>query len=308
MNRTAVRPSAVLIPLTAIVLSASGCMVTVDSAEFTVRQEKRFEVRGAPDVTLITFDGSMEIRSWDKPGVLVEIEKRGADQAQAEAIEVRAEQAGDVITLEVKKPSAAARNLIGFNVSPSAKIIASVPRKSRIVARSGDGSISVERIEGSVDIDTGDGSVRGYDLAGTIRVHTGDGTVRLEHVDGSVEVDSRDGSANLSGKLAAVKLITGDGTVSVRAEDGSVMSEEWELRTGDGPVRLEVPGDFAANLDASTGDGRVRVEGLAEAAGSTDSEAAAAETSRRELRLAIGGGGKLLRLRSGSGSITVKKL
>ena len=34
---------------------------------------------GTPDLHLTTFDGAIEIRSWDRPDVLVEIEKRGAD-------------------------------------------------------------------------------------------------------------------------------------------------------------------------------------------------------------------------------------
>ena len=309
MKTSPVRPLAAAVSVLVVAFGAAGCVVSVDSSEYTAREEKRFEVRGEPEVRLVTFDGSVEIRSWDQQAVAVEIEKRGQDKEQAEAIEVRAEQSGDVIRIEVKKPAAGTRDLIGFKVSPSAKIIASVPRKSRIVARSGDGSMSVERIEGTIDIDTGDGSIRGFDLAGNIRIHTGDGSVKLEHVGGSIDVDTADGSVQLSGKLSSVKLRTGDGTVTVRAADGSSMADEWEIRTGDGGVRLEVPAEFAANIDASTGDGRVRLEGLSAA----EPEAPSAdrdedERSRREMKVPIGGGGKLLRLRTGSGSISVKRL
>lgn len=307
MNRQVLRPLAAPVALCATLVSA-GCMVTVDSSEYTAREEKRFEVaRGVPELTLVTFDGSVEIRSWDQPAVQVEIEKRGPNKQAAEAIEVRAEQAGNVIRLEVKKP---AGETVGFlRQSPSAKLIALVPRRATVVARSGDGSIVVERVEGDLDLDTGDGSVRGYDLAGRVRIHTGDGSVRLEQIAGTLDVDTGDGTVNVAGKLQGVKVVTGDGTIVVRAEEGSAMADAWEVRTGDGGVRLELPAGFAANLDASTADGRVRLEGVDAATSEAEpADEHGEERARREVKRALGGGGKNLRLRSGSGTITVTGL
>ena len=56
---------------------SAGCVVAVDSHSEIVREEKRFTVQGTPDLRVATFDGSIQIQAWDKPGVLVEIEKRG---------------------------------------------------------------------------------------------------------------------------------------------------------------------------------------------------------------------------------------
>ncbi|RPJ54659.1 MAG: hypothetical protein EHM24_31485 [Acidobacteria bacterium] len=170
--------------------------------------------------------------------------------------------------------------------------------------RSGDGSISLERIDGRIEVNTGDGRLSGEDIRGTLRAHTGDGTIRFLDIQGEVDIDTGDGGGELAGKLASVRLRTGDGTVRVRAEDGSAMTDDWEIRTGDGGVRLELPEGFAANLDASTGDGRVSVEGFGEpgSAGHDDEE------SRAAIKRPLGSGGKLLRLRTGSGSINVRKL
>ena len=118
----------------ALLLPTTACMISVDGGDFTVREEKRFDVTGTPDLTLITFDGSMEIRSWDRPTVLVEIEKRANDKAAADAMEVRAEQSGNVIRLEVKKPATATGSRFGMT-SRSARIIATVPKSCNLVAR-----------------------------------------------------------------------------------------------------------------------------------------------------------------------------
>ena len=61
---------------------ASGCVVSVDSQGQIVREEKRFSVKGVPNLHLATFDGSIELRSSDQHDVVVEIEKRGATKEE----------------------------------------------------------------------------------------------------------------------------------------------------------------------------------------------------------------------------------
>lgn len=279
----------------------TGCVVTVDANRYTEREEKRFQVNGVPDISLNTFDGSIELRSWDRPEVRIDIEKRAGDKAQAQAITVKAEQSGNTITIDVQKP-VASQVVVGFGTTPSAKVVATVPRRSNITARSGDGSITIERIDGAVDLTTGDGTVRGLDLSGPLRAHTGDGSLRFENVSGSVDLQTGDGGARLSGKLRVVKLRTGDGSVQVLAEPGSSMSDEWDIRTGDGGLRLELPDGFDATLNATTNDGGVRVVGFG---GPTS--ASKDDDQARSLVRPIGTGGKLLRLRSESGTILVRK-
>jgi Toastrack DUF4097 len=300
MRRDALRRPGTLAAVAVAALLASACDITVDAGPYSMHEEKRFQVGGTPDLSLATFDGSLEIRSWDKPEILIEIEKRASDKAMAEAITVSAEQSGNTITVVVRKPDGH-QPAFGFKVSPSARIVASVPRRCNVVARSEDGSINIERVDGRIELRTGDGSVRGVGLAGTLNVHTGDGSLRFDDVSGAVNLESGDGGARVSGTLQAVTVKTGDGSVELRADDGSVMSGDWDIRTGDGGLRLDLPRSFSADLDASTGDGSVSVRGFGEpTAGGKDEE------SRRALKRALGAGGKLLRLRSDSGSIVVR--
>jgi DUF4097 and DUF4098 domain-containing protein YvlB len=288
----------------AAMLLTSACEIAVNAGPYSVHEEKRYSVAGTPDLQLTTFDGSMEIRSWDRAEILIEVEKRAADKTTAESIVVKADQSGNTITIDVTRPDGGP---LRFRNAPSARIVASVPRRCNITARSGDGSISIERVTGRIDLHTADGSMRGFDLAGSIRVNTQDGSLRFEDIAGSIDMESGDGSARLTGKLDAVKLRTGDGSVEVRAADGSAMADDWEIRTGDGGLRIELPAAFDAMLDASTADGAVRVRGFGEPSGAGrrgDDEA----DSRGELRRPLNKGGKLLRLRSDSGTITVHTL
>jgi hypothetical protein len=295
-------------PLAAVLglaLSAGACVISVDSAVFAARDEKRFAVTGKPDLTIVTFDGTIEIRAWDRPEVVVEVEKRASDKALVDAIQVKTEQVGNRIIVEVPRPSTNANSLrIGHRaffgyVDSSARLTVSVPRESDLTARTGDGSITIERVSGRLELTTGDGSIRATDLGGSLKAHSDDGSLRLVDINGWADVDTGDGGIELTGTLSAVRARTGDGSVTVRAEPGSATSDAWEIRTGDGGITVEVPDTFGAELDASTGDGSVRVEG--------PTLTVAGERERRSVRGTMAGGGRLLRIRTGSGSIHIRR-
>ena len=73
---------------------ASGCVVSVDHEGYIEHEEKRFAVATVVDLRLYTFDGAMEVRSWDRAEVLIQIEKRGPDKDAVSKIEVLADQQG----------------------------------------------------------------------------------------------------------------------------------------------------------------------------------------------------------------------
>ena len=54
------------------------------------REEKTFSTSGKADVSVGTFDGSIEVRPWDRPEVQVIIEKRARDKAAADEIDASA--------------------------------------------------------------------------------------------------------------------------------------------------------------------------------------------------------------------------
>lgn len=268
-----------------VLLMGPGCIDIVgsDLAKYVEREEKHFAVSGRADVKLSTFDGSIEVRPWDKAEVQVVVEKRARDKADAEEIDIRSEQSGNRVVVEVKARKSDNRGLhLGWNNSRSAKLIVSMPPSADLSARSGDGSIDVERITGHVDLRSGDGSIHARDLGGDIAATSGDGSIKL------------------TGKLAGVRAHTGDGSVTVRAENGSAAGSDWEISTGDGSVTLELPDAFGAELDAHTGDGGIQMHDITVAD-------VTGRISRNSVRGRIGAGGKQLRVRTGDGSITLKR-
>jgi DUF4097 and DUF4098 domain-containing protein YvlB len=283
----------------AAVLASSGCVVGVDSQGHTAREEKRFEVAGIPEVHLVTFNGSIDVRTWDRDEVLVEVQKRGQTREDVESIEVKADQSGNRVQVEARRPQGGDTLLgIGIHISRSARLIATVPRRANVLVRTGDGTIRIDRVDGRIELRTGDGSVKGTDLKGAVTIDTGDGTVTLQNVEGALDARTGDGGVSASGKLDAVRVRTSDGTVTLRAEPGSVMSDNWDVSTGDGGVVLYLPDGFGAEIDAQTNDGRVSAD--------HDLGVDARRSDGHTLRGRLGDGGHTLKVRTGDGGISLR--
>ena len=88
--------------LTAVALGRTACVVNVDHEGTIERDEKRFTVEKIAELHLYTFDGAIEVRSWDRPEVVVQIEKRGQDKDAVAKIEILSEQKGDRLQVEAR--------------------------------------------------------------------------------------------------------------------------------------------------------------------------------------------------------------
>jgi DUF4097 and DUF4098 domain-containing protein YvlB len=294
-------------------IALAGCEVNLNTEGLSARETRTFKVSGQPEVILDTFDGAIELHSWDRPEVEVEVEKRAMEQSLLDEIKIETQQKGNTVTVKVVGPDRLQHRgiTVGVHISPTARLRVAVPRNSNIQANSADGSIRAEAIEGKLVLTTSDGSVTGTRLGGNIQVRSGDGAIRLDNVTGTVDLETTDGSIGLEGKPAVLKARTGDGSIRTTIEPDTAMSDNWDLTTSDGSVTLVLPGTFNAELDAETSDGVVRashplLEGDTEVRVRGEGSDERRER-RRMLRSKMGEGGKLLRIRTGDGSIRIER-
>jgi Putative adhesin len=210
----------------AATVALAGCTVNLNAERITRSEERRFTVTGKPEVSLKTFDGAITVQSWDKPEVLITIERQAGDEESLQTITVKADQQGNRITVEVTAPEHTGGIVIGTHVGRSASLTVSLPREADVAARSGDGAVTIANVAGTLDVNTGDGAV------------------------------------NVRGSRGELLVRTGDGGISIRAGAGSTATTDWDIQTGDGSVTIDVAEGFGAELEARTGDGRVDVRDL----------------------------------------------
>jgi hypothetical protein len=288
--------------LSVLVLAGAACTVNIDHEGHIEREERRFPAASVLDLHLYTFDGVIEVRAWDRPEVLVEIEKRGQNPETVSEIQVVTEQTGNRIQVEARHSGSRGVFIgIGRFTSTSARFTVSVPRRTNVVARTGDGSILVQRVDGSLELRTGDGTIHAVETAGEMLAESGDGRIQLDEVSGRIEARTDDGSVRLTGTPSALRARSGDGSIVLRLRRGTVMAEDWMVSTDDGSISVELPDGFSATIEADPGsDGRARSDvELIDASGGT--------RETRVLRGRLGDGGHTLLLRTGDGTIRLTR-
>ena len=286
-------------------LTAAACTIDVQgegtSRGVVVHEQKRFAVTGTPDLFLRTFDGSIELRAWDRDEILVDIERRAESMSRARDIEVETVSEGGSVRIEAKPPRRSGDFIhFGISTAPSVRLTVTVPRKLNVEARTGDGAIYASAITGRMELRTGDGSVRLQRVTGDITVSTGDGSVSARELAGLVNVVTGDGSVEMSGQFEEVRARTGDGAIGIDVLPGSTMRRRWNVSTGDGSVMMRLPAEFDADLDAHTGDGTIVTSGV-----EVTPRPQNPDQRRRNVRGRIGAGGEELTVRTGDGSINI---
>ena len=237
---------------------------------------KTYQLTGKPDLQIETSDANIRISTWAQHTIEAKVVTSRYKIGEG-GIHVEEHQAGDSVQIEVHYPHHVFNIEFGSN---RVDIVIQMPREGNVNLRTGDGKIEIAGLKGGMDLHTGDGSENLDDVEGKLHATTGDGHIRA------------------SGRFDELELKTGDGSVEVRANAGSALNAGWRLETGDGSVSLEVPGDLAADVDLHTSDGHIDLDLPVTTSG---------KIRQNEIQGKLNGGGSSLVIRTGDGSIHLKK-
>ena len=237
---------------------------------------KNYTLSGKPDLRIETSDANIRVTTWDQNTIEAKVITSRYKIGEG-GIHVDARQTGNVVEIEVRYP----HHYVGFDWgNHRVDIIIQMPREGNVNLRTGDGRIELAGLKGQMDL------------------HSGDGSENLDNVDGKLHATTGDGHIQANGRFDELELKTGDGHVDVRAGTGSSLASSWRLETGDGSVSLEVPANFAADVDLHTSDGHIDLDLPVAAEG---------KIRGNDIHGKINGGGSLLTIRTGDGSIHLRK-
>jgi DUF4097 and DUF4098 domain-containing protein YvlB len=239
---------------------------------------KTFTITGKPDLRVETSDANIRVDTWDQNNIEAQVTAEGWKIGEG-GVKVLGHQTGDSVELEVRLP---------HNVC-----IVCVHTASHRV----DVEIHVPR-EGSVSLRTSDGSIRLSNLKGNMDLQSSDGDQDIDSVDGSLRAHASDGHIKAAGRFDSLQLSSGDGLLEARALAGSTIRSNWDLHTGDGSVTLRLPEAFAADVDLHTGDGHISLEMPVSVEG---------KLGQNNIHGKLNGGGNLLTIHTGDGSIRLEK-
>jgi hypothetical protein len=271
----------------------------VERIERSVTEQVQIEMQATSPSILVRVDrGSIVVEGSGRETVDVEFEtvaRAGTEQAAEAALlaaRTRAVREGDRVTIEATRT--------GGLSSPTSRLRTNVsvraPRGARLDLRTHDGSVSIESTEGDIDVESADGRIELRDVRGKMKLRAADGRIRGEDLEGEIDALSEDGPVELSGAFRGLRAVTSDGRVRIEAVRSLPDRSSWMLRSSDGSIRLLVPDDFAAELDASAADGDIdlAVSGFV------------GDRSDRRVRGTLGGGGPLVLITASDGRVTIR--
>jgi DUF4097 and DUF4098 domain-containing protein YvlB len=238
---------------------------------------KTYTITGKPELRVETSDADIHVDTWDQKTIEARVTSDHYKIGE-HGLKIEEHQSGDSVELQVHFPHDV--HIITFNVhGHRVEIEIHMPREGRVNLHTGDG-FQLANLKGEMDLQTGDGHQE------------------IEAVDGSLRARAGDGHITAAGRFDVLELGTGDGRIAARALSGSTMTSSWNLRTGDGSVTLELPANFAADVDLHTSDGHIDADIPVSVEG---------HLGEKNVRGKINGGGNLLTVHTGDGSIRLQK-
>jgi hypothetical protein len=256
-----------------ILLLCISCLgVSASAEEWT----KSYQVSNTPSLHVDTNDAAIEVTHGVSNTIYAKVITDGISIGGS-GVRITERQDADRVDLQVHIP-----NDWGFHIGMhrGVRVEIQVPPQSALDLHSGDGHISVNGISGQARLDTGDGHIDVQNFSGALHGHTGDGHMTID------------------GVFTDLDLRSGDGHVDLTVRPGSKLNSGWLIHTSDGRVEAKLPQDLACELYAHTGDGHIQLDLPVTVSGSI-------EHSR--VRGKLNGGGPLLEISTGDGSIRIGK-
>jgi lia operon protein LiaG len=172
--------------------------------------------------------------------------------------------------------------------------------KGNLITATGSGGMDVRNASGDdVRISTGSGSITANDVSGKqrLRISTGSGGVTGSGAaSDDLEISSGSGTVRMDDARAPrARLSSGSG--GIRVGFASPV-KNLDANTGSGGVTVTLPGQVNAELDIQTGSGGI----------DSDFPVQVNRMERNRLRGQIGDGSGSIRIRSGSGSVHLRKM
>ncbi len=251
------------------------------SASFAHADEwsKSYSITGKPDLRVDTSDANIRIVTWDRNTIEARVTTNHYKIGDR-GIRIEEHQSGDSVAIEVHYPH---MTFVLFNFDG---------RNSRVEIE-----IHMPR-EGQMSLRTGDGHIQVSNFKGDMRLESGDGHQDLDAVEGTLRARAGDGHITAAGRFDLLELHTGDGKIEARALPGSTPASGWDLHAGDGSITLQLPDSFPADVELHTGDGHITVDMPLSVEG---------RLGTKDIHGKLNGGGKLLTVHTGDGSIHLQR-
>lgn len=298
-----------------LLLSLTACDIEDFDGGSRVKEDFHYSYALKPGgrVELEGFNGSVEVRGWDKESIDIDGTKSASRKELLDQIKIDIAASADSVRIKADRPMERRGNM-------SVSFVLSVPRRvvlDRI--QSTNGSVRVQDVEGNARLRSSNGSLKVSGFKGNLDATTTNGSVDLSGFTGGAVVRTSNGSIRADGVRGFLEAMTTNGSVDARVAEASGRPIRVESSNGrvvlaveslkdtdvianttNSSVTLKLPSSLNARVRAATSNSGIESEFDVTARGSI---------SKNRLEGNIGsGGGPLVDVRTSNGSIRLQKL
>lgn len=131
----------------------------------------------------------------------------------------------------------------------------------------------------------------------SMNLRTVNGGIALDDVEGQLEFRTTNGGVKLTKLAGSVQGRTVNGGVNVELDGSSWRGDGLDVQTQNGGVRLAIPAEYSARLEAGTVNGRIRVDFPLTVQGRLD----------RDIEATLGAGGPTVRVKTMNGGVNIAR-
>lgn len=302
VGRSSVGPVA---PLAALCVSA-----LLAGAARADELEQSFQVGPDVRVEIELLSGEIELRAIDGNEVRV--------RASGE-VEIEGGSGGDRVSIHA--PSG---GWMPWSGGPSVELEVELPRNSRINARTGNGKIEAEGVEGELVLHAANGEIEvkgrpreayletmnsGIKFEGEhseVVAKTLNGEIQLEGVTGDVEASTLNGQIRVEGDAiehATLRTMSGQ----IELDSSLAKGARVEAKTYSGQVRLRLPSDTSARFDVQSFSGGIQSDFSSRLTDDEGGSGGWRHGPGRRLSFVIGDGDARISIESFSGGVKIEE-
>jgi hypothetical protein len=267
--------------------------------------EQKYSVQPDGKLQIDADVGSISIIGTERNEVSIIVYARG-DKDELDKLNIKMSQDGNTVTIDGRYSRG---HLRWFNTEWLDVLFEiEVPKKFNLDLQTAGGNIEIESIEGSIEGETSGGNLTLEDLTGNVRMTTSGGNVDIRRASGDFRLETSGGNMVAQDVTGPLYMETSGGNIDIRECDGKIYAS-----TSGGNVRASVKSNQGIDLSTSGGNISVRVPSAitadvrAEASGGDVSCELEFSGKLKEGSMdgKINGGGKLIRLDTSGGDITI---
>jgi DUF4097 and DUF4098 domain-containing protein YvlB len=291
----------------AALLSLTGCDVGIgDFERFSHDFHYNYPLNPSGTLSLETFNGSIEVSTWDQNTVDISGTKYAPSQAEADSMDIRIDHTPDSVSIRAVRPTDRRGNR-------GAKFVVRVPRGvvlDRLISSNGsieatqgagpgrfktsNAHVHVRDFHGKLDIETSNGGIELSDIDGDVQAHTSNSHIRAARVEGKLDATTSNGGidAEMARADCTGKFETNNSNIELTLPPG--YAAELRANTSNGSITLKAPAELNARVVARTSNSQIHSDFEMRTRG---------EFSKNRLEASMGSGAGLVDLSSSNGSI-----